>query len=80
MEEDTTPYLHIYGQELWHDPATILGTLQGLVALREAITLALSRPDGIVEASVFASDGEEYAISVRCVTTLKEYALPYILI
>ena len=54
--------MHIYGQDVWHAPAWIVGNRAGLEALREAITVALDKPRS--EAIVMAGDGEGYAVQV----------------
>ena len=57
------PWLHVYGQFCWHSEAAIVGTKNGLVALRDAISKAIDTGSGTAEA--FATDGEGYAIEVR---------------
>jgi len=61
-EYDALPWLHIYGQSMWHDQASIVGTVAGLEALRDAINAAIERGTGKATASV--SDGEGYFIEV----------------
>ncbi len=73
------PWLHVYPQRHAHHPAEIRGTREALVALREAIDLALDRPNGAADAVAFARDGEGYSIEVRRVPrdALHRSRLPY---
>jgi len=64
---DRLPWLHIYGQYIYHGPATIKGTRDGLTALRDAITKALECGEETAEA--FASDGEGYGVNILRVNT-----------
>ena len=52
--------LHIHAQEAHHNDAFIVGTRAGLLALREAIDLALTVRTGASEVSV--GDGEGYYV------------------
>ncbi len=38
---EKTPWLHVYGQYLWHHSAVIRGTKPGLLTLRDAIDKAI---------------------------------------
>lgn len=73
------PWLHLYGQYQWHSPSRIVGTRDGLLALKEAVARCLEdrRP---FEMQAFASDGEGYQITVEevpSVTALARRKLPY---
>jgi hypothetical protein len=67
-EWDHLAWLHVYGQYSWHSEATIRGTKEGLVALRDALTEAIDY-SGRGSASVMASDGEGYRVQVERVNT-----------
>lgn len=54
--------MHVYGQYIYHSPATIRGNRLALEGLRAAIDEALKSGKG--EASVCATDGEGYGIDV----------------
>ena len=56
----TMRVLHIHAQEDHHNDAFIVGTRAGLLALREAIDLALTVRTGASEVSV--GDGEGYCV------------------
>lgn len=72
----TEPWLHIYAQYTNHAPATIRGTKEGLIALRDALTAAIETGQGQGEG--FASDGEGYPIEVQRVNVLNLLGrLPY---
>ena len=71
--------LHIYSQIMWHDPAYIVGTEEGLIALRNAIDGALARDVG-VETS-YVNDGEGFSIAIKKVdeVTAEKLAVPYLM-
>jgi hypothetical protein len=72
----TEPWLHIYAQYTNHAPATIRGTKEGLIALRDALTVAIDNGKG--EGTAYASDGEGYPIEVQRVNVLNLLGrLPY---
>ena len=55
--------LQIYGQYIWHDDARLCGTIEGLIALRNAISSAIV--SGLPHSEAFfASDGEGYYVHV----------------
>ena len=54
--------LHIYGQEIWHDPVHIVGNREALEDLKKAIEKALDRGRG--ETDTFCNNGEGYTIVV----------------
>lgn len=58
------PYLHIYGQKLWHDEAIIVGNKTALKELREAIDNAIQYGEGRLVTST--SDGEGYELFISC--------------
>lgn len=55
--------LHVYGQSFWHCPLDVLGTKEGIEALRDACNVALA--DGYGEGYSRQADGEGYVIKVR---------------
>lgn len=55
--------LHIYGQDLWHSQATIVGNTNALMVLRDAIDEALQI--GKSETSAMVTDGEGYEIVIE---------------
>ena len=55
--------LHIYPSACEHDEVTIIGTPDGLRALRDALTAAIER-NGPKKAIVFANDGEGYWVCI----------------
>lgn len=70
--------LHIYGQELWHDPAFIVGDRASLKSLAQAIELAISRESGAASAAAMTTDGEGYVIFVLAKDPVpSELVLPY---
>jgi hypothetical protein len=91
MSADTTPdpdanhwpegtsVLHVFGQDTYHAPVAIVGTREGLGALRDAITRALDTGEAAA-ASSMAKDGEHYAAVVVPVTVqqMEEVPLAYI--
>ena len=68
------PWLHIYGQYMWHSPATIRGSRSGLESLRAARDTALDTGAGSGE--VVATDGEGYAVMVNLVTLVSAMGTP----
>jgi len=71
---EDTEWVNIYAQYIYHSPATIRGTRNGLVALRDALTKAID--EGEATAVVFASDGEGYGIKCRRVNVLRQLGEP----
>jgi hypothetical protein len=61
-EFSNLPWLHVHGQWGPHQPASLIGTVSGLSALRDALTRAID--SGAEEVHVFATDGEGYAIQI----------------
>ena len=73
---DSVPLLHIIAQKAWHDSAFIVGNLEALKLLRQALDAAMSDA-GTGFADVFAEDGEGYALHVRCLTDEEMATVPY---
>lgn len=57
--------LHIYGQVDEHSPVLIVGTSEALVALRDALSQAITDPQVRTNVAVMASDGEFYDVRVK---------------
>ncbi|GAE36310.1 hypothetical protein [Halalkalibacter akibai] len=65
-DEDTpTPICHIYGQDMWHGNAFIVGNRSALEELRNAIDTALKY--GEISTTLSPSDGEGYELLISCV-------------
>ncbi len=78
--EDQFPGLQVYGQDLWHDDASICGTREGIKRLRDALTQALDNPNGVALCEgVFCNDGEGYSVPIYCLpyTEFDALAVPY---
>lgn len=74
------PYLHLYAQKYQHANAKIVGNREALIKLRDVISAALiGLDDSSCLIDVFANDGEEYSLFVRCVEECQflEYKTPY---
>jgi hypothetical protein len=76
------PVLHVHGQLLWHDDATIVANGSALLALRDLIDSALT---GVLAQSMFTvSDGEGYELTIKLEPALfgepawDRHRLPYI--
>lgn len=67
-------WLHIRPQLTYHAEATIVGTSDGLEALRDAVNAALA--EGAGKATVFASDGEGYNLAVQRTSTIAGLGAP----
>lgn len=72
------PWLHVYGQYMWHSPATIRGTRAGLEAMRAAIDSALAGEEG--RAHMMATDGEGYDLMIVMVNLVSAVGTPEYLI
>ena len=59
--------VHIYGQHSWHTNAIILGNRKGIMALRNAINIALDKTEGRGAQRVYINDGEGYNIEIQIV-------------
>lgn len=70
-----TGLLHVYGQGAWHEDAFIVGNVEALVALRDALNKLLDAdgigfvnlPDGYIgnaELEFWVNDGEGYPLHV----------------
>lgn len=68
------PWMHVYGQYMPHDCATLRGTVAALTAVRAAIDAALKDGTGVAE--VFASDGEGYQINITRTSTYAQLGAP----
>jgi hypothetical protein len=67
-------WLHLRPQFTYHAEASIVGTRKGIEALRDAVEAALSGGEG--EATVCASGGEGYGLTVRCSRTIAGLGKP----
>lgn len=65
--------LHIHAQKAHHDDAFIVGSREGLLAMRKAIDLALDNRMAAAEVSV--GDGEGYHVLVMLIDT-DEHGFP----
>jgi hypothetical protein len=75
---ESFPWLHLYAQGYEHSSASIMGTQQGLEALRDALDEAIRK--GKAKAEVFVRDGEGYHVEITRTSYQgmeKEY-LPYL--
>jgi hypothetical protein len=63
-QQDRPPLLHLYAQATNHFPAHVLGSREGLMALRCAIDQALAHGCGLADA--FTGDGEGFDVEVTC--------------
>lgn len=71
-------YIHIYGQQAWHDAVRIRGDQQALRYLRTAIDEALQFR--LAETpTVFVNDGDGYKIMVECLSEsqVSDIQVPY---
>lgn len=71
--------LHIYSHASWHVEVYIVGTMDGLSQLRDAINRAISDGQGRTKWS-FVNDGEGYEVRIiRCSTEqAHRLTVPYI--
>lgn len=78
-EVDAQPWCHIYGQGSWHSQATIEGTRNALVIIRDAIEVALTEGRDGRSDSLFVTDGEGYhlEVKIRNFEYLQNQTLPY---
>lgn len=75
-----TRYLHIYAQAFWHEEAVIVGNRDALLALADAINVAvLSGDSGTESMEAFTADGEGYTVRVRLMDYdgMRKLRLPY---
>jgi hypothetical protein len=68
--------LHIFGQSGHGDTAYIIGTRAALVAIRNALNVAIDR--GASAADAAAADGEEYQIRIYCRHDMSDVPMPYV--
>lgn len=57
-------FLHIYGQESWHEEAIVAGNREALIALADALRRAADDDGSPRSVEVFAGDGEGYEVFV----------------
>jgi hypothetical protein len=66
----TNKLINIEGQDFWHQPAHIYGTIDGLLALQtlinQAITVHYNKT--LEDNECMASDGEGFELKVKCVS------------
>lgn len=67
--------LHIYGQEVWHDDAWIVGGPEALQNLILAIARAINA--GHSEQPYYVNDGEGYDLHVICEPVDQRHEVPY---
>ncbi len=58
--------LHVYEHYAHHDEVWMVGNVDGLLALRNAIDMVLNSTTQAAHAEVMAADGEGYAVHVLC--------------
>ena len=77
--ENETEWLHLYPQAHWHDDASIVGNRKAIEALRDALTAALSDPDGVACSQGFTTDGAGYQVGVYVLPfgEMERMAIPY---
>ena len=68
------PWLHIRGQFSYHGEAYVVGSKAGLIALRDALNVAIEQGEG--EATVYANDGEGYGVTVRRTSRVRDMGNP----
>lgn len=69
---------NIYGQQMWHNQAIIIGNKKGLEQLRDMIDVALTENQS--EDIFYPTDFEGYELKIICLEdekTLEHLALPY---
>ncbi len=78
-EYDALPWLHIHAQSHEHSQATIIGTREALIAMRDAIDRALADKNGEAEMKAMVGDGEGYGVYFHCVPrrAMLDGRLPY---
>lgn len=72
--------LHVFSQDVWHDPAFIIGTKEGLEELKTALITALELDErGAGRADEYTRDGEGYEIIVKLLSDedMQQLQLPY---
>ena len=67
-------YLHIYGQDAWHDPVIIVADREALEALKANVEVALSGKISVSE--LFTTDGEGFNFIIKPVSP-EGYMMPY---
>lgn len=73
------PWLHIHGQDMWHDSVIIRGNGPALEALRGTITRALTLGTRAGTTTAYVADGEGYEILVELMSydDMTRDPLPY---
>ncbi|PQZ57295.1 hypothetical protein CQZ94_10705 [Bacillus sp. MYb209] len=69
---------HIYGQQMWHDQAIIIGNKEGLEQLKNMIDIALNENQS--EEVFYPVDLAGYNLKIMCVEDdekLEHLSLPY---
>ncbi len=66
MMEAPVKLLHVYEHYAHHDDVWVVGNVDGLLALRNAIDKVLNSTGKVANAEVMASDGEGYDVQVVC--------------
>jgi hypothetical protein len=73
--------LHIYAQAFWHEEAVIVGTREALLALADAINVAVLKDnsDGVERMEAYTADGEGYDVRIRLMdeNSMNKLVLPY---
>ena len=67
-------YLHIYGQDAWHDPVIIVADRQALEALKANVEVALSGKISVTK--LFTADGEGFDFIIKPASP-EGYKMPY---
>lgn len=73
--------IHIYGQYHEHGDVAVIGTIETLIRLREAIDKAISSGHNIGTAKVFTADCEGFdivVVRVEDITLFYKVPLPYV--
>ncbi len=71
--------LHVYGQKDRHDDVFVIGNVEGLKRLRDALNSVLSGSKNEAKETSFAQDGEGFNVYVKRVfgDELEKAHLPY---
>jgi hypothetical protein len=71
--------LHIYAQEAWHDDAMIVGTLDDLRRLREALMAIVEDTVLMTAGPFFVNDGEGFTVVIipESEEGMQHRSLPY---
>lgn len=77
QELERHSWLHIHGQDMWHDSAMIRGNRTALEALRDAVTRALETGTGTMAAYVSDGEGYEILVEMKSYDDMLRDPLPY---